>query len=80
MNGKCEYGDCVPAGGPSNVGGTEVEDVPKDICPGLLASDPLQENIGSAIEGYFVLQFPADQYLWGTGGANVGVYLIDLSE
>jgi hypothetical protein len=80
MNSKCEYGDCVLAGGPYNVGGVEVADVKKDICPGLLASDPQQENVTSAIEGYFVEEFPADQYLWGTEGVDVGVYLIDLSD
>ena len=82
MNSKCEYGECVPAGGPYEIGGMEVADVKKDICPGLLAllaSDPLQD-VESAIEGYFVLEFPADQYLWGTEGVDVGVYLIDLSE
>jgi hypothetical protein len=33
-----------------------------------------------AIEGYFVDDFPADQYLWGTEGVDVGVYLISLSD
>jgi hypothetical protein len=81
MNSKCVYGDCVPSGD-WHIGGESVE-VKKDICPGLLAtvvSDP-DTVIESAIEGYFVEEFPADQtQFWGTQGADVGVYLISLSK
>jgi hypothetical protein len=34
----------------------------------------------NAIEGYFIDEIPADQYLWGTEGVDVGVYLISLSD
>lgn len=79
MGPKCEYGECVPAGD-YLLGGKEVS-TPIDICPGLLATEPDKPNNPSnSIEGYFVEEFPADQYLWGTEGVDVGVYLIDLSE
>jgi len=81
MGPKCEYGECVPAG-TWKLGGEEIvvkNEYTKGICPGLLAADPSQAN-ANAIEGYFVEEFPADQYLWGTEGADVGVYLISLSK
>ena len=39
-----------------------------------------EEASKDAIEGYFVDEFPANQYIWGTGGVDVGVYLISLSD
>ena len=77
MGPKCEYGECVPAG-TWKLGSVDIT-VAKDRCPGLLAADPSQAN-ANAIEGYFVEEFPTDQYLWGTEGADVGVWLISLSK
>lgn len=77
MGPKCEYGECVPAD-TWKLGGEEIT-VKKDRCPGLLAADPSQAN-ANAIEGYFVEKFPADQYIWGTEGVDVGVWLISLSK
>lgn len=79
LNQDCVYGDCVPKG-TWTLGGEKVI-LSKNRCPGLLATDPSRANPSeSAIEGYFVLGFPADQYLWGTEGADVGVWLISLSK
>jgi len=53
----------------------------KDICPGYLALSLQDDEITKdAIEGYFVDEIPADQYLWGTEGVDVGIYLISLSK
>lgn len=80
-NEVCQYGDCVPKGEWKL--GDEAVSIGnnKDICPGYLALS-LQDDefTKDAIEGYFVDEIPADQYVWGTEGVDVGIYLISLSK
>jgi len=68
---KCEFGDCVPKN-------TGMNTTNKDMCPGYLATNP--DKTGNAIEGYFVEDVPVDTFTWGTGGVDVGLYLISLSD
>ena len=75
MSDKCEFGECVPPG-TYQVGAKEIE-VKKATCPGFLLSNETQKN---AIEGYFVNDIPADQYVWGTDGVDVGIYLVSLTK
>lgn len=80
-NENSSFGVAVPTG--TWTLGTETVEVgnAKSICPGYLAlslNDP--DVTKDAIEGYFVEDFPADQYIWGTEGVDVGTYLISLSE
>jgi hypothetical protein len=54
-------------------------------CPGWANLKVQMEIAGevisnNAIEGYFVDEFPANQYIWGTDGVDVGIYLISLSD
>lgn len=77
-NEQCVFGECVPAG-TWKLGEDDVT-VKKDICPGYLAQDPLLETKDDAIEGYFVDQIHSDEWVWGTEGVDVGVYLISLSK
>jgi len=72
-NDKCEFGTCIPA----NIGANTTA---QPICPGYLAMDPSTLEYKSALEGYFVDEFPGDEFVTGTGGVDVGLYIISLSE
>jgi len=50
----------------------------ENICPGYKATNPSKK--GDAIEGYFVNHVPYDEWVWGTEGVDVGIYLVSLSN
>ncbi len=80
-NKVCQYGDCVPVGEWKL--GDEAVSIGnnKETCPGYLALSLQDDELTKdAIEGYFVDEIPGDQYVWGTEGVDVGIYLISLSE
>lgn len=71
MSDKCEFGTCNTEGA-------------KPICPGykeyLASLGPKDPNSKNAIEGYFVNHVPSDEWVWGTEGVDVGIYLVSLSK
>jgi len=92
-NEVCSFGEFIPEG-TWNLGSYSVE-IKKNFeqCPGYAVykaqldayneGKPPQDQMDvskDAIEGYFVDNIPADQYVWGTGGVDVGIYLISLSN
>lgn len=90
-NEVCTFGEAIPYDpwdGIWNLGTGTIEfGKNAEPCPGwaklkveLDAAGEYTSAAGSAIEGYFASEFPADQYIWGTGGVDVGIYLISLSE
>jgi hypothetical protein len=62
--GDCEFGVCTQVGN-------------KAKCPGYMVSNPSGQV---AIEGYFVSGIPIDKWVSGTGGVDLGYYLISLTE
>lgn len=87
-NNICTFGEEIPYGvdGTWTLGAETITfKKNEEPCPGYAALKAQLEKVGEtiskdALEGYFVDDFPADQYLWGTEGVDVGVYLIDLSD
>ncbi len=78
-NSTAQYGAYIPKNTEVKIGDVTVE-TKTDICPGFLAQNPAQDVNESAIEGYFVVNYPVDDYLGGIGGVNLGIWLISLVE
>jgi hypothetical protein len=78
-NSTAQYGAYIPKNTEVKIGDVTVE-TDTDICPGFLAQNPDQDVNESAIEGYFVVNYPVDEYLDGIGGVNLGIWLISLVE
>ncbi len=78
-NSTAQYGAYIPKNTEVKIG-TETVETKTDICPGFLAQNPAQDVNESAIEGYFVSNYPVDDYLGGIGGINLGIWLISLVE
>lgn len=88
-NSVCTFGEAIPFDPMDGVwelgSGTITFKKNEQPCPGWATLKVQLESLGEdiskdAIEGYFVDDFPADQFLWGTDGVDVGVYLISLSD
>ena len=71
-NTTCVYGSCIPKH-------TGVNTTNKARCPGYIAADPTM-TLNNAIEGYFVMNSPLDQFTTGTEGVSAGLDIISLTE
>lgn len=93
---KCTFGECVPTGTyevndePVTLDKTicpgylrlklQLEAAAETGDPEAVTALDEFNKSSNALEGYFVDEVPADEWIWGTEGVDVGIYLISLSE